>query len=144
MINTSQLTRVNEHVELKPIPPTKELPKWLPFKTWFRSKLMLLLDKLKLYDHRCNAQEISYSTITFDSDDIVKDVLKCMAAFDIRTQRPTVLLIGNDVWADLHQEKYAMRMVEFDTQFNIRTDYFNFLGLRVKVIPWMKGMVLLP
>lgn len=61
-------------------------------------------------------------------------------------RRPTQLLIGSEDYAGLMQEPLSHQMFDFDSRYfmgnGAREPTVH--GLKVRVIPWMRGMLVLP
>src|ERR1700760_835201 len=59
--------------------------------------------------------------------------------------KPTRLLIGSEQYAELMEEMVSKAPFAFDSQYYIGGyDRPTVIGLRVEVIPWMRGILLLP
>jgi len=91
-----------------------------------------------------------YTTIkrtTIDTQDLLNQInLQHKEVFKSFNMRPTRLVIGVEDFQDLMGVTDVERYMTFDTQYSGSDSQGNrkIFGLNVAIVPWMKGMVVLP
>jgi hypothetical protein len=89
-----------------------------------------------------------YVTHVIDADTFIDRLLAQKFALRVHFSRePFVLLIGTEDYQRLMLESPAHwnSMFSFDAEYaRVGRDGTTVLGLKVKVVPWMKGMLVMP
>ena len=110
---------------------------------WLQKACCWVLKKLGAY--RVDRQtKIEYRTI--DADNFMTLIAKQHSAvFALLNRRPSTLLIGAQDYAGLMHETVSAHLFSFDAAY-MRGEHGNItvLGLRVRVIPWMRGVLVVP
>ena len=110
---------------------------------WLQKACCWVLGKLEAY-RQDTQTKIEYRTIDADSF-MVRIAKQHSAVFELLNRRPKELLIG--------AQDYAELMHEADTNFpfSFRASYAvgergvaQIMGLKVRVIPWMRGVLVVP
>ena len=110
---------------------------------WLQKACCWVLGKLGAY--RVDTQtKIEYRTIDADSF-ITRIVKQRESVFALTNHEPRELFIGAQDYAELMHETVSAHMFSFDAVYmrgerGART----VMGLRVRVIPWMRGVLVMP
>ena len=110
---------------------------------WLQKACCWVLEKLGAY--RVDTQtKIEYRTI--DADSFITLIAKQHSAvFELLNRRPSELLIGAQDYAELMHETASNHMFSFDaTYMRGERGVVTIMGLRVHVIPWMRGVLVMP
>lgn len=98
--------------------------------------------------------QISYTRHVIDTDDVVKRLFEQRSELLRMHRTPREVLIGRDDFEELLNTKGIERYIEFNAQIltrdadDVRRGWMDrgekVLGLKIRVIPWMSGMVVMP
>lgn len=105
---------------------------------WLQRFLCWLLRKIGAY---ATVEDLKYVRYTFDKKDFTERLFRnkeTVMRFDCQ---PRQLIIGADDFAELMSLPEIRNYVSFDATYNYGR---KILGLNVKVVPWMQGMVVVP
>lgn len=111
---------------------------------WLQRLCCAVLRKLGAF--RMEEQE-GYQRISFDKGEFMQRLLKQRAALKGDFNRePKVLLIGAEDFCELMRLPDIDRFIEFDTEYRMGGGQRGYIviGLRVQVVPWMRGAVVMP
>ena len=110
---------------------------------WLQKLLFWCLDKIG-----CEIEEMAYKTRVIDADKFIKRLLAAeseVAAQIGYRQSPATLIIGSEDYAELMREEGFRHMVDFNAEYNYSNGRATTVcGMRVTIVPWMRGMVVLP
>ena len=110
---------------------------------WLQKACCWVMGKLGAY-RRDTQTKIEYRTI--DADSFVTRIAKQReSVFALMNREPRELLIGAQDYAELMHETMSHHMFSFDATYmrgehGVRT----VMGLKVRVIPWMRGVLVVP
>ena len=110
---------------------------------WLQKACCWVLGKLGAY-RRDTQTKIEYRTI--DADSFITRIAKQReSVFALTNREPRELLIGAQDYAELMHETMSHHMFSFDATYmrgehGVRT----VMGLKVRVIPWMRGVLVVP
>ena len=110
---------------------------------WLQKACCWVMGKLGAY-RRDTQTKIEYRTI--DADSFITRIAKQReSVFELMNREPRELLIGAQDYAELMHETVSTHMFSFDAAY-MRGDHRNrtVMGLRVRVIPWMRGVLVVP
>ena len=110
---------------------------------WLQKACCWVMGKLGAY-RRDTQTKIEYRTI--DADSLITRIAKQReSVFELTNREPRELLIGAQDYAELMHETVSTHMFSFDAAY-MQGDHRNrtVMGLRVRVIPWMRGVLVVP
>lgn len=110
---------------------------------WLQKACCWVMGKLGAY--RVDSQtKIEYRTIDADSF-MVRIAKQHSAVFELLNREPKELLIGAEDYAELMRETPAHYLFDFNAQY-VRGErgVAQIMGLKVRVIPWMRGVLVIP
>lgn len=97
---------------------------------------------------------LDYQRVVIDPDDVMKRLLAQRRALFEMHQTPREVLIGAQDFEELMDTPEIQRQITFNAQLLTRSardvecgwrdQDTTVLGLKVRVIPWMRGMVVMP
>jgi len=93
----------------------------------------------------CYAQDerIAYTQHRLDTDDLMEAIYKQdIGVLEFYNQRGKSLLIGSKDYQELTGNPAIRQMMQFTGKY--RGGYGEVLGMNIIVIPWMKGMLVVP
>lgn len=108
---------------------------------WLQKLCLFILMKLQAY---CVDYKTVYETRSIDTDSFMEQLLtqreNLVRLFNMK---PSTLLIGSEDYVELMREVAFSnpQYFSFDTSYN---HDLEILGLKVHVIPWMKGCLVMP
>lgn len=110
---------------------------------WLQKACCWVLGKLGAY-RQDTQTKIEYRTIDADSF-MVRIAKQHSAVFELLNRRPKELLIGAQDYAELMHETESHHMFSFDATYT-RGEHGGrtVMGLKVRVIPWMRGVLVVP
>ena len=121
-----------EFIEWKEI-PSPYSPRWWDKPRWW---LVRLLGGI------CPHDTVKVVTVPVNGKDFMARLWKQKRALVESFHRePTTLLIGGEDYAELMQCQMVRQHFYMNASFNYGREVY---GLTVKVIPWMRGMVVMP
>lgn len=110
---------------------------------WLQKILFAILDKLG-----CGAyytETFNYETIAIE--DVLERVVKNYHNLQlIHEIRPKYLVLGRNYYADLLRHEYGMQYIQLPSnyrQYGVKP-HDMFMGMKIILVPWMEGMVILP
>ena len=110
---------------------------------WLQKACCWVMGKLGAY--RVDSQtKIEYRTI--DADSVITRIAEQHeSVFALMNRRPKKLLIGAQDYAELMHETNAHYPFTFNASYAIgERGVVRIMGLEVQVIPWMRGVLVLP
>ena len=110
---------------------------------WLQKVCCWVLGRLGAY-RRDTQTKIEYRVI--DADSFITRIAKQReSVFELTNREPRELLIGAQDYAELMHETVSTQMFSFDAAYmrDERGDR-TVMGLRVRVIPWMRGVLVVP
>lgn len=115
---------------------------------WLQKACLWILDRLRC--HHCT-EFTTYRRITIDRPASMAAIFEQQAKIGRIGQRAQVLLIGADDWAEImRSDAPAFGPIGFDGEFfvpNLNAHGYSSPSrqkMRVCIVPWIKGMVLVP
>lgn len=110
---------------------------------WLQKVCCWVLGKLGAY-RRDTQTKIEYRTI--DADNFMTRIAKQHASvFELLNRKPKKLLIGAQDYAELMCETNSRYPFTFNASYAIgERGVARIMGLEVQVIPWMRGVLVLP
>lgn len=110
---------------------------------WLQKVCCWVLEKLGAY-RRDTQTKIEYRTI--DADRFMDRIAKQRASvFELLNCRPKELLIGAQDYAELMHEADTHFPFSFSASYVVgERGVAQIMGLKVRVIPWMRGVLVLP
>lgn len=88
-------------------------------------------------------RQISYTAFTINTDDFMRALLQQQHEVFEYGVEPRRCIMGASDFEKLMGLKGVERYLSFDTSYRVNRPP-DFMGLRVEVVPWMKGVLLLP
>lgn len=114
--------------------PNLYVPRW-----WDRPRWWLV----KLLGGKNPHDSVTVTRIPINDKDFMARLWKQKRAlFDQFRREPATLWIGGEDYRELMSSPHIQQAFSFSASFNYGRD--EVYGLRVKVIPWMRGMVVMP
>jgi hypothetical protein len=94
-------------------------------------------------------ETVTFNRMTIDADDFMEQIFKQRSELARQFYKDGQrLLIGADTFDELMGSKQMIRLRDslvFDARFNVvNANGAQIMGLKVEIIPWMSGMVVLP
>lgn len=135
-----QVVNFVQHKENRTVQLVQEAYKYnknLKFK-WLQKLCCYILKKIGAFYFE---EKIEFEQIIFDNNDIIENIFTQEEnIINTFNENPRVILIGSKDFSKL------MDIPEIRHCLSIDFKHFNGLysGLNIKVIPWMKGMLVLP
>lgn len=113
---------------------------------WLRLQRLCfwLLGKIGAYS---NGIEVKIEQHTINAKSFIENVLAQSCNLELfYQQRPTQLLIGAEDYAQMMRDSETTQRFSFDCKYYIshRGGEQTVCGLKVHVIPWMRGMLAMP
>jgi hypothetical protein len=106
---------------------------------WLQRACFYALRKLRAFYVE---QMVSIERHTIDADTFMERLFKQGDSIsDFFGMHPEVLLIGSEDYSDLMMEPGSRYAFSFDAKYGRHGVIY---GLRVKVIPWMRGVLVMP
>jgi hypothetical protein len=110
------------------------------YKAWLAGKAWALLHKLKALHWHFDTKD-SITTVHIDTDDVMRRLMESSyAVLDYLGEGGEVLLIGPKEFQDLMGQVEAVHSLQFHAEYS---RHRRILGLEVRVIPQMSGLVVL-
>lgn len=110
---------------------------------WLQKACCWVLEKLGAY-RQDTQTKIKYRTIDADSF-MVRIAKQRESVFALLNRRPKELLIGAEEYAELMRETPAHYPFYFEAQYmRGERGVAQIMGLKVRVIPWMRGVLVVP
>ncbi len=90
--------------------------------------------------------EMQYTRIDVDKGAFMDRIFKQKISLDyVYHYKPERLLIGAEDYQELMGGPEIRSMLTFDAGINVRDrNYTHVMGLRVTVVPWMRGLLVMP
>ena len=110
---------------------------------WLQKACCWVLGKLGAY-RQDTQTKIEYRTIDADSF-MVRIAKQHSAVFELLNRRPSELLIGAQDYAELMHEADTNFPFSFSASYAVgERGVAQIMGLNVRVIPWMRGVLVVP
>lgn len=108
---------------------------------WLQRLCFRLLDKIGAHD----IEMVTIKHVSLDSDRLSVALLQKHSHEVQRLMyEPGRMLIGAEDWAVLMGDPVLDSVVRFNAPVDIRSNYFRICGIDVTIIPWMRGLVVIP
>ena len=135
--------RVVEFVHLHEIRSPYELKDTFEFRKdvswhWLQKLCIFVLRKLGAFSI---AESVTMERHTIDGDTFIHRLFKQQDILMQFNRKPTTLLIGAEDYAIMMNEVAATQAFQFGAEYGHSG---KIMGLKVKVIPWMRGYVVMP
>ena len=125
------LTPVKNHYEFKPKGRLQALQRWAWRFLWWRGAMSQAFDETSTYTRH-----------VIDTDDVVTRLIKQRSGLlNGYNREPKELLIGAEDFAELMGSPMIRNSYSFGVEY-CRDE--RIMGLRVTVVPWMSGMLVMP
>ena len=106
---------------------------------WLQKMLFRLLAKLGCY---VNSETVTFERHTVDTGNFAENLfLQERGLMSLYHARGKILLIGPDDFREITGNPEIRHMFEFSSNYHWDGGIH---GMRIKVIPWMKGMLVIP
>lgn len=106
---------------------------------WLQRTLFWALGKLGAFS---KGESITTERYVIEADDFMERLFKQEHALEgYFNRKPTRLFIGADDYAQLMNHPTVSHYFAFDAQYHYGREVH---GLRVTVVPWMRGMLVMP
>ncbi len=129
--------RANIESHISVIPALKRLPSWMP--DWVLRRLMQIHDWTKKYDNRIRNETFEVTRTRLDFSNIVDHVNIQKDTVYRQTGRiPSQLFIGYSSYMEISNEI----MIEYNCFNNL--EFQNLFGLKIIVVPWIDGLLVMP
>ena len=86
-------------------------------------------------------EKITYERFTLDTQNFIERIFRQMTELERRNVKPERLLIGGEDFQRLMGSPEIHNVLNFSAPIGWGREIY---GLKVEVIPWMRGMVVLP
>ncbi len=117
---------------------TYALRKDKPF-FWLQRLCCWTMGKLGAYDV---GEKITYTSHTIDTRSFVERLFRQTDHLTGHfNRRPTKILIGSEDFAEMMGSEEIRQLMNFRTEYNHGREI---IGLQVEVIPWMRGILVMP
>jgi hypothetical protein len=111
---------------------------------WVQRACFWVLKKIGAYYIK---HTISYSRIPIEPDKFMEKLFKQRVELeDIYYTRPSQLFIGAQDYEELMGSPEIRQMLQFNAQYWVKEEGYRpeIMGLSVTIIPWMKGILVMP
>ena len=106
---------------------------------WLQRACLYVLRKLGAYSM---GESVTVERHLIDADTFMERLYKQQEEiFRTFNHRPKTLLIGAEDYADLMREVASSNTFAFRAEYSMRREI---LGLEIRVIPWMRGVLVMP
>lgn len=106
---------------------------------WLQRLCCWIMGKLKAYD---SGEKIAYTRQTIDTQTFMERLFRqqdhLLGYFN---RKPTRLLIGAEDFAEMMGGEEIRQMMNFRAEYNHGREI---MGLQVEVVPWMRGILVMP
>jgi hypothetical protein len=125
-----ELVPVKDHFEFKPSGRLQRLQRWAWRFLHWRGALRQAFD-----------ETVSYTQHVINTDDVMRRLMEQRRGLFDYGQEPRELLIGAEDFAELMSQPQIHNYMDFGAEY---VSGRRIMGLKVRVIPWMRGMLVMP
>lgn len=134
-----------KHVTHKNVFAYRKLQGWYGWeRDWIQRLCFWFLRRIGSF-HEENVKSVKYKTHAINADKFLDVVINQMQCLDFNWhRRPKRLLVGSEDYTNIMGEVVELQPFSFKCEYRVGPKPPDICGLIVEVIPWMRGILVMP